>query len=140
MTVNGNNHIIRSAWGSFINVSGDVEFNDIVFECYDMMIVGECNSLVINNCSFKNNQHDLYLNVSGDNIIINNSRFTCDPIFDNYDFCKITAKSTTIVNTSFNHTELFNCRALDLTSDEFKIINSTFTNLNSDCGAAIYHK
>ena len=140
ITVNGNNHTIGSSQGSFINVSGDVEFNDIVFMCSDMMIVGECNSLIFSNCSFENNQHGLYMNISGNNIVINNSRFKCDPYIYWYDFCKITAKSTTIINTSFNHTELFNCRALDLTSDEFKIINSTFTNFNSDCGAAIYSK
>ena len=140
ITLNGNDHTISSGMGSFINVSGDVEFNDIVFRCSDMMIVGECNNLSINNCSFEYNQHGLYMNVTGNNIVISNSRFTYAPVLDWYDYCKITAKSTTIINTTFNHSKESHCRALDLTSDEFKIINSTFTNLSNECGAAIYSK
>ena len=140
LTVNGNNHTIGSGWGSFINVSEDVEFNDIVFMCSDLMIVGDCNSLIINNCTFENNQNGLYMNVSANNIVIKNSRFTSDSYFDYYDFCNITAKSATIVNTSFVSKELSHCRALDLTSDEFKIINSTFIYLTNDRGAAIYSK
>lgn len=139
LTVNGNNHEITCGESHGFNVSGNVTFNDISFIAGNTTINGECENLIINNCSFTFNQKGVYIDVVCKNITISNSRFVSDKYFV-HDFALINAESVNIINTTFTNVEDGLCRALYLNADEFKIINSTFSNLNADIGSAILTK